>query len=194
MHGALCAAMLLGVFQYSPTDEPIDFSCGSNVNLRKYCIPEISNNYIGCFVSGIDTNHILDQNTFFWDLARECKSKINNSIKSGIPFKNINSDRIRLVNKESLVKISDHNMGRNNTVNISNLGQFNLCEQYGVTKIREFYFVTGQHVIGTCFWLGAVTFHGQLFCSFAYVTPLISTKTAEHLSDSIINIIQKACI
>ncbi|BAZ13895.1 hypothetical protein NIES4071_57350 [Calothrix sp. NIES-4071] len=194
VHGALCAAMLLGVLHFTLADKPIDLSCGSSVNLRKYCAPEINNDYIGCFISEINTNHILDINRDFWNLARECKSKINDSIKSGIPFKNINSDRIRMINHELLVEISNHNMGRNKTIYVSNLGQLNLCEQYGITQIKELYFVTGQHVIGSCFWLGVVTFHEQLFCSFAHVVPLISAKTAEVIANSVIEIMQKACI
>jgi NRPS condensation-like uncharacterized protein len=194
VHGALCAAMLFGASQFTDSDTPVYFSCGSNVNLRKYCVPEISDDCMGCFVSGLDTNHILNQNTGFWNLARECKSKINDSINSGIHLKNINSDRINTINEELLVKMSEHNMGRNNTIHISNLGQFNLCQQYGIYRIKELYFATGQHVIGACFWLGVVTFHGQLFCSFAHVVPLISTKTAEFFADSVISIMQKACM
>ncbi len=194
VHGALCAAMLFGASQFTLADTPVYFSCGSNVNLRKSCVPEISDDWMGCFVSGLDTNHILDKNTSFWNLARECKSKINDSINSGIHLKNINSDRISTINEELLIKMSEHNMGRNNTIHISNLGQFNLCQQYGIYRIKELYFATGQHVIGACFWLGVVTFHEQLFCSFAHVVPLISTKTAEFFADSVICIMQKACM
>jgi Condensation domain len=194
VHGALCAAALLSMYKLNDADKPINLSCGSGVNLRKYCVPEISNSYIGCFISEVQTNHRLDKNVNFWDLARECKSKINDSIKSGVPFKNISSGRINMVNHDFIVKMSEYNMGRNKSVYVSNLGSLNLFEHNNINQIRELYFVTGQHVIGACFWMGVVSLYEQIFCSFAHVVPLISVKTAEVIADSVSNIIQKACM
>jgi hypothetical protein len=69
---------------------------------------------------------------------------------------------------------------------------FEILHDLGAMK--ELYFATGQHVIGASFWLGVVTFHEQLFCTFSHVVPLVSANTAELFADSVIDTIQKACI
>ena len=194
VHGAVCAAMLFGSAKIAFTDTPVYLSCGSSVNLRKYCKPQVNDEYLGCLVSLVEELHQIGEHTTFWNLARECKSKINYSISRGVHIYKINSDNLRHVNKQVILKISEHKMGRTNTVNVSNIGKYNLLDKYGGFKLKELYFATGQHIVGACFWLGVVTCHKQLCCSFAHVVPLLSAKTAELLADSVIATMQKACV
>jgi NRPS condensation-like uncharacterized protein len=194
VHGALCAAMLFGTANIASIDTSIPLSCSSNVNLRKYCEPEVKDDYIGCLISGLEEIHTWKPSTTFWDLARECKAKITHSIRRELPISGINSDKIRQVNKDLLVYLSEQKMGRTNTISISNRGRFNLVDKYGDFTLKELYFATGQHIVGACFWLGVVTFHEQLFCTFGYVVPLVSDKTAELFADSVMDTMQKACI
>ncbi|MHC5938531.1 MAG: condensation domain-containing protein, partial [Nostoc sp.] len=65
---------------------------------------------------------------------------------------------------------------------------------YGLFKIKSLYFAPGIHLVGSCLWLGLVTFNKQLFCSFAHVVPIVSTETAELLADSVIATMEQACI
>jgi hypothetical protein len=192
VHGALCAAMLFGAAKIAFTDTPIHLSCASNVNLRKYCEPEVKDDYMGCLVSLVEETHTLGENRTFWDLARECKAKISYSISKGVPIYNINSERMYQVNKQLLIQVSGYKMGRKNTINVSNLGSLNLLDNQRFLKIKELYFATGQHMLGACFWLGVVTFHKQIFCTFANVVPVVSEQTAELFADSVMDSIQKA--
>ncbi|MEO0970728.1 MAG: condensation protein, partial [Cyanobacteria bacterium J06639_18] len=80
------------------------------------------------------------------------------------------------------------------TVHVSNLGKINIPRSYGKLKIKELYFSTGQHIIGSCFWLGVVTFQEKLFCTFAHVSPLISDRTAESFANYFINVLYQACL
>ena len=194
VHGALCAAMLFSAAKHFPTSYPINLSCSSNVNLRKYCQPEIKNSYLACLVSRIAENHSLEENTLFWNLARECKSKIHNSIEMGIPIKLISSERLRNFNKDVISQLAEYQMGRDMTVHVSNLGKINILENYGKLKIKELYFSTGQHIFGSCFWLGVVTFQEKLFCTFAHVLPLISDQTAEWFANFVIDTLHQACL
>ncbi|RUR86967.1 condensation domain-containing protein [Chlorogloeopsis fritschii PCC 9212] len=197
VNGALCAAMLLETAKIIFRDgniRNINLSCGSNINLRKFCQPEVIDKYIGCFISGIEEIHCLEKDTQFWDLAREFKRKIHQSINSKLPiFQVSNADNFQKFNKNFINQASVHNMGRSSTTHISNRGQFNLPEKYGSLKLKELYFATGQHIVGTCFWLGVVTFHEHLFCTFAHVIPLVSVKTAEQFANSVMATIHKAC-
>ena len=45
-------------------------------------------------------------------------------------------------------------------------------------------------MVGGCFWLGVVTFHEQLFCTFSHVVPLVSSNTAALLVDSVIDTLE----
>ena len=196
VHGALCAAILFGAAKIACTDTPINLSCGSSVNLRKFCEPEVSNEYMGCLASFTGSIlHTLKKKTIFWDLARECKSKLSNYLDRGISIKQLNSDELRQINKHLILQLANHKMGRSNTVEISNRGEFKFLDkyEYGNLKLKELYFATGQHIIGSCFCLGVVTFHQQLFCCFTHVVPLVSTQTAELFADSVMDTMQKAC-
>jgi NRPS condensation-like uncharacterized protein len=195
VHGALCAAMLFATAKFASTDTPINLSCGSNVNLRKYCVPEVTEQYMGCLVSALEEIHCLEKHIKFWDLARECKLKISQSISRKVPHSRILSkDSFKKFDQHFFTQMSEHNMGRSSTTHISNIGQFNLPKEYGRFKIKELYFATGQHIVGTCFWLGVVTFHEQLYCTFAHVVPVVSAKTAEFLAASVISTMHKACL
>ena len=194
VHGALCAAMLLAVAKIAFTNLPLSLSCGSNVNLRKSCKPEVTTDQIGCFISIVEEIHTLEENTTFWNLARECKSKISHDVSIGNPIARILSDELKYVNRDIILQISNHQLGRKNTIEISNRGKFNLTDNYGELKLQELYFATGQHVVGGSFWLGVVTIHEELFCTFSHVVPLVSAKTAELLADSVMDNMQKACI
>lgn len=190
IHGALCAAMLLGTAKIAFPDLPVTLSCGSSVNVRKLCVPEVNHEYIGDFALAVTENHTLEKTTSFWNLARECKSKISCSISRGFPIR----DKLLNINKDLMIKISEHQMGRKETVHISNLGQVKFCNEYELFKIKSLYFAPGIHLVGACLWLGLVTFNEKLFCSFAHVVPIVSTQTAELLADSAIATMEKACI
>jgi len=194
VHSALCAAMLFSAAKHPSNHYPINLSCSSNVNLRKYCQPEIKSQDLACLVSRIAENHVLDENTLFWDLARECKSKIHNSIEMGVPIKLISSERLRNFNKNVISQLANYQMGRDMTVHISNLGKINFSENHSNLKLKELYFSTGQHIIGSCFWLGVVTFQGKIFCTFAHVFPLISEQTAKWVANFVIDILHQVCL
>ncbi|MEM7712399.1 MAG: condensation domain-containing protein [Cyanobacteria bacterium P01_A01_bin.68] len=195
VHGGLCAAMLLGTAKIAfnnDNNKSLSLSCGSNVSLRKSCQPEVNSESIGCFISIVEEIHTIKENNEFWDLARECKSKITNSISLGTPIARICSDRLQYVNEDIIIQLSNQNMGRKNTIEISNRGRFDIPDNYGELQLKELYFATGQHWVGGCFWLGVVTFHEQLFCTFSHVVPLVSSNTAELLVDSVIDTLETA--
>ena len=194
VHGALSAAMLFGATQILAFNEPMHLSCSSNINLRKYSKPEIEPNYIGCFVSSVENIHTLTKKQDFWNLARECKKQVNSSINKTINNL-IDGKRFSQIDRLTIRKsLEENSTGRIKTINISNRGKFDLAKSYGELKIKEIYFTVGQHLFGPCVWLGAVTFHEQLFCSFAHVTPLVSSKTMSVFADSVVAILEKASL
>jgi len=139
------------------------------------------------------TTYPISAHTDFWELARDCRSKIHNAIEQRIPHAQASdSEILKDYRPPFLAQTAERNMGRMTTTHISNRGQFNFPETYGSFTLEELYFATGQHLVGTCFWLGAVTFHGQMFCTFSYVAPLLSAGTASRYADSVMMALQQA--
>ncbi|MEM1170822.1 MAG: condensation domain-containing protein [Cyanobacteria bacterium P01_H01_bin.35] len=195
IHSALSAAMLFAAGKHTFTNTPIKVSCALNVNIRKYCLPKVESEQIGCFVSQIQHNYILEANSEFWSVARECKSRIFQSIRLRTPLNSFSIKDLKYMNENEDVMIqgAKNQMGRKNTLDISNIGKLNLEAQYGQLKLKELYFTAGQHFIGSSLWLGVLIFEQQIFLTFTYVTPLLSEKTAQLLVDSVIDNIEKAC-
>jgi len=197
VHGAICAAMLFTAAKLLSIDKQVNLSYGLPVNLRKYCDPTITDQNLGCFISVLGFNQLVEQNTIFWNLARECKSKIHDSLISGVHITLLQQARLRNFDRDIVIKSmlsKENTMGRNNIFAISNRGKFQFQYKAEKLKIKELYFATPQHIGGDCFWLGILTLNEQLFCNFIYVEPLISDRTAQLFADDVMTVIDKVCI
>jgi len=195
VHGALCAAMLLACTRQISSEEPMLISCSSSINLRASCFPLVEPHHLGCFISNVTTTHHTGINTNFWELARECHSNIYQLVHSKIPHRQASSAELLSKYQPSFIaQLAEHNMGRNTTTHVSNLGQFDFKRSYGSVQLESFYFATGLSLVGTCFWLGAVTINQKLFCTFTYTDPLISLKTANSLADVVIIMLHDAIL
>ncbi|MEH1866516.1 MAG: condensation domain-containing protein [Nostoc sp.] len=197
VHGAICAAMLFTAAKLLSIDKQINLSYGLPVNLRKYCDPEITDQNLGCFISVLVFNQLVEYNTIFWDLARECKSKIHDSLINGVHITLLQQSKLRDFDRDIVINFmlgKENTMGRNNIFSISNRGKFKFRYKSDKLKVKELYFATPNHIGGDCFWLGVLTLNEQLFCNFIYVEPIISEKTAQLFADDVITVIEKVCI
>jgi NRPS condensation-like uncharacterized protein len=193
VHGALCAATILACARQLLAPVPVLISCSSSVNLRGSCFPSIDSSHLGCFVSNVTISHHVQIDTNFWELARECKSNIDQLIYHKVPHDRVSNPELRDKYQPSFIaQLAEHNMGRSTTTHVSNLGQFNFPTAYGSIQLESFYFAAGLSLIGTCLWLGAVTVNQKICCTFTYTHPLISTKTAAVLVNSTIEILDRA--
>ncbi len=193
VHGILCAAMMMSCAQKLSSQTPILVSCSSSINLRSSCSPTVEPSYLGCFIANVTTTHHADPKANIWDLARECQSNILRSVQNKIPhYQASNAELLNKYQPAFLAQVAEHNMGRNTTTHVSNLGQCDLKAVYGSIRLESFYFASGLNLVGTCFWLGTVTINQKLFCTFTYTNPLISMKMAEALADSVVQILTSA--
>ncbi len=194
IHGALCAAMLLGTAQVAFPETKVRLLCDSSVDLRRLCKPKLGNDRIGSLASRVEVIHSLDQHAEFWTLARECKATVEQAIRQKDP-----QERMLLldwiqVNEAFLTKAFAEKMGRSGAIAISNRGQFPFTATYASLNLKAVYFAGSIHCIGACLWLGAVTCQDEMACSFAYAVPLLSDQTAALLIDSVMNQLQNACL
>ncbi|MBD2020304.1 hypothetical protein H6F43_08910 [Leptolyngbya sp. FACHB-36] len=196
VHGALCTAMLIAASTETlKTSNPSLLSCSSNVDLRVFCHPPVAQSQLGCFVSAITTTHFLDSEPDFWQLARDCRSNIRQMIDSKVPHYQVsNPELLKKYQVSFLTQMAEYNMGRNTATHVSNLGKFYSKSESECFRLKEFYFATGQHIVGTCLWLGVVTLNNQMNCTFAHVEPLLSKKTAELLINNVIMTLENAVI
>jgi hypothetical protein len=193
VHGALCAAMILACARQLASPEPVFVACGSSVNLRGSCFPVVEPSHLGCFVSAVTTVHQISLDANFWELARECQTTIHQLVNDKFPHHQAsNPDLIGKYQPSFLAQLAEQNMGRTSTTYVSNLGQFNFTKSSGSVRLESFHFATGLNLVGTGFWLGAVTVDRKLFCTFAYIDPLISPNTAKSLVNSTIAILNNA--
>lgn len=204
VHGALCAAMMFASVKIFSTETPVYISCNSSVNLRKYCQPEVKNDYMSCLISFVENFYSLETEITFWDLARESKANISHfldnkeflmSFKSKYFHENNGDDNSFSFDKQSFInRLKQESQREYTSLFISNIGQFTFPEHYGGLKLKELYFSTGQHIFGSYLGLATVTFHEQMFFSFGYVEPLLSAKTVELFASTVTSLIYQACL
>lgn len=186
IQGALCASMLMAAStQILPDD--IALSCGSSINLRASCYPSVNTSQLGSLISNATIHQTLGSNINFWSIARNYRESLHQMIADKIPHLQVtNPEILERYTIPFLSKMSDYNMGRNTTTHVPNLGRFVSKYERPKFQLKEFYFATGLHLVGTCFWLGSVTIDGSMYCTFAYVSPLISQSTAQYLADKVV--------
>ncbi|WP_414567299.1 condensation domain-containing protein [Nostoc sp. CCY 9925] len=197
VHGAICAAMLFTAAKFISIDKDkqVNLSYTFPVNLRKYCEPEITDQNLGCFVCALGFNQLVEQNTFFWDLAREYKSKIHDALISSVHVNQLQQSILPGFDRDTEIKsmFSNKNpMGRRNIFEISNLGKLKLRYKAKQLKINKLYFATPL-LSDDCFWLGVLTLNEQLFCNFIYVEAVISEEKAQLFADDVMTVIEKVC-
>ena len=176
VQGALCAAMLLAVAKkISNHKKEVRVSCTSAVNLRKFIQPAIRAEYLGSIVSNPTSFHLIKTGLGFWDLARDVKQKLQNSIKTGDIFS------IALgMNKDSMMNYPNQGI---TTVVVTNLGQINIRENYGSLKLKEIHFTAGMANFGGQLFCAVTTFRGKMFLNFPFSQPSLSPETMEILVD-----------
>ena len=205
VHGALCAAMLLAAANIArEADKPVNVSCATTISLRRLCEPEVQEDYMGCIADGTGHTYTLQSNTDFWDLARESKSRLSESIRNGEMFMNLlnfgNSNQTRQARNQKPRKQKppqkewEPPMGRIATVMVANAGQVKISGRHGTVKLREIWCLDSVHTMGPCFGVNVVTLHGRMFCTFPYVVPLLSHQTAAAFVASVMSIVQAACL
>jgi len=84
--------------------------------------------------------------------------------------------------------------GRNKNVVISNLGDVTeyhpTSRKFGPFELLEFYSTQSQAAVGFEIFIVLATFHGELYMSVQYTTPLVSSARGQELANEIVHIIR----
>lgn len=181
VHGALSAAALCSARSVFGKEQ--EMSLASNVSVRGALVPAMSGDEVGCFISAVTTTHAVRADTPFWNLAREIREAIGQSIDRG--------DHLRLLTRQFGVieafllrtLVPRVHSGRLSAINVSNSGRFDIPIDYGTIRLSATYAMASQHVIGSGMQIAVMTIGQTTFAAFTYAEPTLSREHAEKFVD-----------
>ncbi|MEL6879885.1 MAG: condensation domain-containing protein [Cyanobacteria bacterium J06607_10] len=194
VQGALCAAMLLAVannLKKTGMKNP-SLGCRSFVDLRRRLSPIVGNEHLGSLASGVATFHTITESTDFWQLARDVKQAIRQSLARGEMFSImtlfkelfndllIDPDNSPLTNKAPLA------------VEVSNIGEIDIPVKYGPLELEEIRFMPAQGIFGGEFFATVATFRRRMTFNFVFSEPSISRVTVEGLIEDTFSYLEGA--
>ncbi len=189
VQGALCAALLFAAARIIRDDnkENLRLSCSSSIDLRKRLKPEVNRENLGILASAITSFHNLNINTSFWDLARDVRQQLEVGLKSEDIFSIVLASR----------KIYESLLSRPNeapvTIAVTNVGQINIPNDYGLFQLEEISFVPAQAVFESVLSAAVTTFQGTMLLNFMFSEPSISLQRIETLANDVIYYLVNAC-
>ncbi|CAF1219571.1 unnamed protein product [Adineta ricciae] len=160
VHAALLASFILAVTDVFGKKN-MEFSCGSAVNMRRFCHPVVSNEQIGIFVSAAPSYHYIPYSEhlsdLFWPLAGQIKEQITQEIENEtISF--IHTLKFVSDWKEMLIKHRKTSPnGYRSSVEISNLLRWTFETTDPTWKVLSGGFAQSANLVGGTFVISAVT-------------------------------------
>ncbi|MBA3923982.1 MAG: hypothetical protein H0X31_20715 [Nostocaceae cyanobacterium] len=189
VQGALCAALMFAAAKRISDDNRsnVRLSCCSYISLRKRLQPKVTEENMGLLASSVTSFHTLGVNTAFWNLAREVKQQLEVGLERNDIFS------IMLMSRKIVESILAHPNQVTVSVAITNIGQVNIPQVYGLFKLEEISFVTALAAFGCVFSAAVSTFRGKMLLNFMFSEPSISHETMEKLANNAISHIVNAC-
>jgi len=183
IHGVLTAAITIASTDLVPPSYVI--RVGNAVDIRPYANCKLDKTQVGVWVSGVDLDFRAPLPSF-WKLACEVKQHlvqgIPNSIKIDGMLDYIPKDKW----EESWNRMRTLSPnGRSATIQISNLGVWDLQKNYGDTNVTGCIFSQGFSGVGSYMQICTVTLHGKCTVSLNYSPHLLSRNKAEKYVETI---------
>lgn len=189
VQAALGAAMLFAVAKKTNAFQTKNnyFSFRSAINLRSCLQPQISNEHLGSISSNILSFHHLEENTNFWDFARDIKQKLKIGLASNDKF------RFICILKQVLESFLKNPYKSSTSAGLTNIGRVNIPEKYNHLELEEISFLPSAAAFGVFFGAAVSTFRDQMLLNFMFSQPSLSHETVENLADDMITIISNIC-
>ena len=179
VNGAICAAALLAVRSALTGDREV--SLQSQVGVRGALVPPVSEDTIGCFISGVTTVHKAVETVSFWELAREVRQSVAAAVERGDHL-TILEGRFTALHAFAVRHLGPRFLyGRTAALNVTNAGRLDVPLVYGPRRLRELYAGASQHVLGSTIQIAAWTLGGTMFASCTHVEPLLSDAHAQQV-------------
>ncbi len=188
IHGALCAALLLGTAQVAYAAEvaagdATTVGCFAPVNLRDKLEPAVAGD-LGVYISQVTTFHQIVPLPPLWQLARDVKTQLTETLDSGEQY--LTMPLIGLFipwGKDPGPRfLRRFDGGSPGALGVSNLARPPIPGRYGPLQIDNLHLAVGVSIVGQL--LGVVTtWEDQLTLDLVFVQPLLSRARAQQIAD-----------
>ncbi|TWT94454.1 condensation domain-containing protein [Stieleria varia] len=186
VHGALSAAIVLGVVHDAGKSLSIKHRCP--VNVRDSLVPAVGED-VGMFASMVLFRGRVDPGEPFWDLARRIRGQLKSSIDRGQPavmasmlprlYQTIGGDKLPL---ETLAERWQRHT--RSTSGLTNVGRLDLSIGDGPLQLRALTFAVSPGAIGD-FACTAATYADRMLLNFMCPEPTINEFRGVRLADDI---------
>jgi NRPS condensation-like uncharacterized protein len=194
VHGAVCTAVLKAararIHSIHP-DGPLTISCMSAVNLRKFLEPPLGEE-IGFFASMVITSHTIGEDTSFWDLARQVRDNVHQSIEGGDAFVFISllDKLLKTTNPDDFMKRATAFYPA--ALLVTNVGRLDMLKEYGPLTVDGLHFTLANKAASEHFNTAVTTFNGKMVINFSYTEPAMSPNHAHELTDDAMKILKSS--
>ncbi|MBR8839575.1 MAG: hypothetical protein DSM106950_37640 [Stigonema ocellatum SAG 48.90 = DSM 106950] len=191
VHGALCASFLLSLWHETSSSKETVLKCLSPFNLRNYLTIAVGENF-GEYIARVVTSHTLNQQTQFWDLARQVKHQINQAVIDKKIYEGGSKAKSFLSTKphKTMVRQYAKNIASSD-IAITNLGRLEIPVHQGGLELEKLYFtVTGfrhQPII-----VAIATIAGKMCVTFRYQESLIPSVSAQRINQKAVEQLRQA--
>lgn len=196
VHGALCAALLKAVadqiYSMRSDTKPLTIGCMSAVDLRRFLNPPIGEE-VGLYFSMAITAHSVKKDVKFWNLARDARKAVHQSIEDGEPLVFLSLlDRFlaKEAKPEDLISLTSKIYP--SAMLVTNLGRVTTPERYGPLILQEIHFAVANKAVAEHFNAAIVTYRDRLIMNFSYVEPALSYECATNLAEQTMKILSSA--
>lgn len=191
VHGALCACFLLSLAAQVGSSQETILKCLSPFNLRNYLTIPVGENF-GEYVARLLTSHSLNQQTQFWDLAREVKHQINQAVVDKKIYSGSSIAKSFLSTNPNKITVRQYGLNMvNSDISITNLGRLEIPVYRTGLELEKLYFtVTGlrhEPII-----VAIATIAGRMCVTFRYVESLVPSLSAQKINTGAVERLHKA--
>lgn len=153
MYGVLFAAALSSLASVME-GEDLCFACRCPINMKSPRHGGVSNEHLGCFVSGFDKVYTIKKPMSFWNLARYGRQDVQRFIAKQGP-----ALALKLL---KFHKISASRIPKRDTLSIDNIGVADVRGEYGGLSLEAISTIVKNRYLGTSFMVIACTVKGKL--------------------------------
>lgn len=190
VHGAICAAFLLALAKEENLSAQTMLKCLSPLNVRNYLVPNLGSD-LGVYIALPVTAHKIDPQTDFWELGKEVKYQLKETVSEGKLFASIPQLQSWLSTRPDPEAVYQQLLKKGLHLAISNLGRLDMPWQFGHLTLEAIY---GPTLLGleNVRVVSVATLRGKMFCTFTYLESIISQEIAEKTKTKAMQLIQKA--
>jgi hypothetical protein len=195
IHGALCAALLLAtsreVFEERVgRGTATTVGCFSAVNLRGELVPSVGEE-MGLYISQVTTFHQVVPPPSLWQLARESRQRLTETLASGEQFLTMPLIGLFIPRFGDVAQrfVRNFDAASPALTGVTNLQKLPIPRDYGALSIEDYQITVGLSVVGQLL-LAVTTVGERLNLNLVFVEPLLSRARVERIADGLLGLLR----